>query len=81
MYRLHFDSSDNTYCITKGLRDGIQFTWGDYGDTPSEALREFISSPSVHSAGENTILNHDTHTVVYETKSLEELKLYILLGD
>ena len=81
MYRLHFDSSDNTYCITKGWEEGVKFTWGDYGDTPSETLREFISSLSVHSANEVTILNNDTHTIVYETKSLEELKLYILLGD
>ena len=81
MYRLHFDSSDNTYCITKGLRDGIQFTWGDYGDTPSEALREFIRDATVHQADEPAVLTDDCHTVVYATKSLEELKLYILLGD
>ena len=82
MYRLHFDKTDNTYCITKGWKEVEDFIRGGYKVSASSALSHYTEGNIRLNVKNNSLLlSNSTHSVLHESETIEELKLYALLGD
>ena len=80
MYRLHFDNSDNTYCVTKGWKELGDFIWGGYKVSASSALSHYTAGNIRLDVKNNSLLlSNSTHSVLHESETIEEMKMFILM--